>query len=343
MVHAGDALGLHEAVVQRAKELFAGFRDDREMVQQFKGVIAACLVEAFNQLSRDGRQLLKKQAGEDAGAKEEEGSKVLNTRASRRNELHSATLAGKGGLLLDTTVVSHGGVAGGSLNDQREKASITGQPFETKPAATWDMEDCKSWMIEATKSIAKSWVNAQNSTTVTDDAKPNGNNNPAIKKGTKDELEGMLVEHTLKLSEYLELELKNTSNGNKPKLGMGGARRVNTPRVADMGTLGIKWQHSYERGSGGKGGVGNSGRAVSGAKPGERNSRTVGQILLLLTSKKFGNIIGDQVSGPAFHKELKAVITREDAKKRMARKEESTQARLKQMNRKPWLTKRVLL
>ena len=42
MVHAGDALGLHEAVVQRAKELFAGFRDDREMVQQFKGVIAAC-------------------------------------------------------------------------------------------------------------------------------------------------------------------------------------------------------------------------------------------------------------------------------------------------------------
>ena len=219
MVHAGDALGLHEAVVQRAKELFAGFRDDREMVQQFKGVIAACLVEAFNQLSRDGRQLLKKQAGEDAGAKEEEGSKVLNTRASRRNELHSATLAGKGGLLLDTTVVSHGGVAGGSLNDQREKASITGQPFETKPAATWDMEDCKSWMIEATKSIAKSWVNAQNSTTVTDDAKPNGNNNPAIKKGTKDELEGMLVEHTLKLSEHLELELKKTSNnGNKHRL-----------------------------------------------------------------------------------------------------------------------------
>ena len=64
MVHAGDALGLHEAVVQRAKELFAGFRDDREMVQQYKAVIAACLSEAFDQLSRDGKQLLKKQAGE---------------------------------------------------------------------------------------------------------------------------------------------------------------------------------------------------------------------------------------------------------------------------------------
>lgn len=39
MAHVGDALNLHEAVVQRAKELFAGFRDDRELVQQFKGVI----------------------------------------------------------------------------------------------------------------------------------------------------------------------------------------------------------------------------------------------------------------------------------------------------------------
>ena len=39
MNHVGDALNLHEAVVQRAKELFAGFRDDRELVQQYKGVI----------------------------------------------------------------------------------------------------------------------------------------------------------------------------------------------------------------------------------------------------------------------------------------------------------------
>jgi hypothetical protein len=39
MQHVGDALNLHEAVVQRAKEIFAGFRDDRELVQQFKPVI----------------------------------------------------------------------------------------------------------------------------------------------------------------------------------------------------------------------------------------------------------------------------------------------------------------
>jgi hypothetical protein len=43
MAHVGDALNLHEAVIQRAKELFAGFRDDRELVQQFKGVIGMYL------------------------------------------------------------------------------------------------------------------------------------------------------------------------------------------------------------------------------------------------------------------------------------------------------------
>mmetsp|Transcript_22363 Transcript_22363/g.48498 ORF Transcript_22363/g.48498 Transcript_22363/m.48498 type:complete len:783 (-) Transcript_22363:88-2436(-) len=341
MAHAGDALGLHEAVVQRAKELFAAFRDDRELVQQFKGVIAACLSESFDQLSRDGRQLLKKKAGESTDGStsdnEDEGQKVTHSRASRRNDLHSASLAGKGGLLLDATVVSHGGVGGGS-----RKESITGQPFETKTVATWDLDDCKSYMIEATKSIARSWVESQQSSgsTVTAESK-NGAINPAMAmpKGTTDELEGRLVEHTLKICEYLESQLKQKSNG-KSKLAVG-ARRVNTPRVADMGVLGIKWQHSYERGSGGKGGVGNSGRTIVGTKPGERSSRTAGQILLLLTSKKFGNIIGDQVAGAAFHKELKAVIGQEDAQKRMERRDEATTARLKQMNRKPWLTKRV--
>lgn len=347
MVHAGDALGLHEAVVQRAKELFAGFRDDREMVQQYKAVIAACLSEAFDQLSRDGKQLLKKQAGESADGSsnlEEDGQKIVHARASRRNDLHSASLAGKGGLLLDTTVVSHGGVGGGTISEKTAKESVTGLPFESKPAATWDMDDCKSWMVEATKSIARSWVEARQSVTTPTAAGGDGSktNNPtaAIPKGTKDELEGHLIEHTLKLSEYLEAELKRKSATSQSKLA-GGGRRVNTPRVADMGTLGIKWQHSYERGSGGKGGVGNSGRTIAGTKPGEKKGRTAGQILILLTPKKFSNIIGDQVAGAAFHKELKAIIAREGEKKRLDRKQEATEARLKQMARKPWLQKKA--
>lgn len=343
MVHAGDALGLHEAVVQRAKEFFAGFRDDRELVQQFKGVIASCLCEAFDELSKDGQQILKKRAGEveELDADEDGGPKLIHARASRRNDLHSASLAGKGGLLLDKTVVSHGGVAGGAFDEGKVKESA-GLPFETKPAATWDFDDCKSWMIEASKSIAKHW--SQQSSGATDNTAStnnNGSNNPAmaIPTGTKDELEGKLIEDTLELCEYLEAELKNKSAG-KSKLGVGG-QRVHTPRVADMGTLGIKWQKSHERGSGGKGGVGNSGRTITGHKPGEKSSRTAGQILLLLTSKKIGNIIKDQVAGAAFHKELKAVAGMEQAKKWQTRREEATKARMNQMNRKPWLQKRV--
>ena len=333
MAHAGDALGLHEAVVQRAKELFAGFRDDRETVQQFKGVIAACLAEAFDQLSKDGKQLLKKIAGESSSLDEVTSNGVTHARASRRNDLHSASLAGKGGLLLDTTVVSHGS----SLDEKKTSLLTTGQAFETKSAATWDIDDCKCWMIEATKSIAKSWFEARQSSTalLNDESK-------AIPKGTIDELEGSLIEHTLKICEYLELELKHKSDG-KAKSTTAGGLHVNTPRVGDMGNIGIKWQHSYERGSGGKGGVGNSGRMISGVKPGERSSRTAGQILLLLTAKKFSNIINDQVAGAAFHKELKGVIGREDAKQRLDRRDEATKARLKQMNRKPWLQARVQL
>lgn len=354
MVHAGDALGLHEAVVQRAKELFAGFRDDRELVQQFKGVIAACLSEAFDQLSRDGRQLLKKKAGEADGGggadgAEDDGQKVVHARASRRNDLHSASLAGKGGLLLDTTVVSHGGVAGGALDQKLVKGSITGQPWESKPSATWDMDDCKGWMIEATKSIARSWVEAQQSSgvAVAAESKNGGTNNSkpamAVPKGTKDELEGRLVEHTLKICEYLETQLKTPpgAGGGQSRPPVAGARRVTTPRVADMGVLGIKWQRPHERGSGGKGGVGNSGRTIAGTKPGERRRRTAGQVLLLLTARKFGNIVGDPAAGAAFHRELKAVTNREGARKRMERMEESGKARLKQMNRKPWLQQRV--
>ena len=117
MTHVGDALNLHEAVVQRAKEIFAGFRDDRELVQQFKGVIAACLCEAFDQLSRDGHRLLKLR---------EQDTKALlenNKRANRRNELHHATMAGKGGLLLDFSHVP--GAENGDSKPEAKAAAVT--------------------------------------------------------------------------------------------------------------------------------------------------------------------------------------------------------------------------
>jgi hypothetical protein len=50
-----------------------------------------------------------------------------------------------------------------------------------------------------------------------------------IPKGTKDELEGKMVEHTLKLCEFLESELKGGANNGKSKL-MSSHQKVKTPR-----------------------------------------------------------------------------------------------------------------
>ena len=60
---------------------------------------------------------------------------VIHARVSHRNYLHSALLAGKGGFLLDTTVVSHGGVVGASMDEKPPNESFTGQPFKVKLAA----------------------------------------------------------------------------------------------------------------------------------------------------------------------------------------------------------------
>ena len=116
----------------------------------------------------------------------------------------------------------------------------------------------------------------------------------------------------------------------------GGGRKVATPRVQDMAHLGIKWQHKHERGSGGKGGVGGSGSGVK--KP---SGRTAGQLLMLKTSKKLGTMLNDPVAGEAFHKELRALVGRQEARKKKDMADEATRQRLQQMKRKPWLQARA--
>jgi len=305
MTHVGDALHLHEAVVQRAKELFAGFRDDRELVQQFKGVIAACLCVAFDQFSKEGLQLMKQRQAQESEA-------LLNSRATKRNALHAASMAGKGGLLLDMRKV-----------ETKEEESGGTSALEQKPVPTWDLDDCRSWLLEASRNIATQWM---------EDRKTG---DKSIPDGTQEELEGKLVEHTITLVDLLEQEIKSK----KSKAGMSRSA-LQTPRVK-MGHLGIKWQHKHERGSGGKGGVGGSGRDVNGKKPGEHAGRRAGQ-LLILKSKKFGSMIKDTVAGGAFHRELRKLIGRQDARKRKDLRDEATRHRFQQMKRKPWLQAKAL-
>jgi len=310
MTHVGDALNLHEAVVQRAKELFAGFRDDRELVQQFKAVIAACLCEAFDQLSSDGRQILKQK--EEAAPAET----FINKRATRRNDLHHANLAGKGGILLDFAAVNK------EKEDKAKEKQLSG--IAAKPAPQWELDDCRSWLLEASRSIATQWIEEREKGV------------KGVPTGTQDEMEGKLVEHAITLCDLLEAELRQQQS---KKTGLNGKGRVVTPRLNDMAKLGIKWQHSHERGSGGKGGVGNSGKKNGG---GRGNGRTAGQILILKTAKKLGLMLKDNVAGSAIHKELRSLVGKQEAKKRQQMREEATRQRMAQMKRKNYLQVKAL-
>jgi hypothetical protein len=108
-----------------------------------------------------------------------------------------------------------------------------------------------------------------------------------------------------------------------------------------MGHLGIKWQHAHEKGSGGKGGVGNSGQTVQEKKPGADTGWMAGQILILKTAKKLGAMLKDSVAGEAFHRELRALAGRQEARKRKNVANEAARQRFQQMKRKPWLQARA--
>lgn len=325
MTHVADALSLHQAVLQRAKELFAGFRDDRELVQQFKGVLAGCLCEAFDQLSRDGRQLLKVKAAEDKNEDPAVRSQALSSRANRRSEMHSSSLAGQGGQFLNTDKNTEDDMNVGGGNGDILSES------EKKHASSWTLDDARSWLLEASKSIARQWHERQK-----EESKPGSKIKPgSIPKGSVGEMEGMLVQHTLTLCGVLEAELKK--GGAKGGSAFGG-KRVVTPRVNEMGRLGIKWQHKHERGSGGAGGIGNN--AMRG-KQNNGNGRTAGQILFLKTAKNLSHILKDNLSGEAFHRELRSLLSRQEAAKKKELSDVTSAQRLNQMKRKPWVQARV--
>lgn len=51
MEHLADNLNIHRSVVVRAEEEFSKYRDVRESLQQYEGVVAACLALAYQELS----------------------------------------------------------------------------------------------------------------------------------------------------------------------------------------------------------------------------------------------------------------------------------------------------
>jgi hypothetical protein len=237
--------------------------------------------------------------------------------------------------------IAVGGAAAANAANDEGNGSINTE----KPAAAWDLEDCRTWLLEASRTIANAWVEERKKNTAASKHIPNG---------PLGELEGQLVEHAIRLCEHLETELQTRSaaaSSSSSSNSKNGQQRVVTPRLTDMTKLGIKWQHAHERGSGGRGGVGGSGSATTAAgaavaKNGVTSGngtghRTAGQILLLKTAKKLGVILNDAMAGEAIHKELRSVIGKQEALKQEEMRKEATRQRLNQMQRKPWLAARV--
>jgi hypothetical protein len=86
IAHAASNLNLHDSVVGRAQELFANFRDEREFVQKFDAVVAACTIQAAEESARDAVGAEARDAAKPAPPK-------YDAVTSRRSQLLTRPLA----------------------------------------------------------------------------------------------------------------------------------------------------------------------------------------------------------------------------------------------------------
>ena len=263
ITHACDALNLHPILTQRAKELFSGFRDDREKMVDFNGVVAACLCEAHDQVykNKKGSQQLKgnpyvselhivhqQQVIQDKASIE---PTKFNVRASRRLKLHSTSLAAKGNFLLhmDNNHITNNNSSGnGVLIDDPDST------FDKKDVSTWDLHETRSWLIYAVRKIARQWY--QNNLNNNSNATKNDGNDEQL-----EQLEGLLLGKIFLLCNALEEELETVNNtkglvlhSTNPKEGKN--RIVIPRRVKDIGNLGIQWQYNLKCSSRASGRIG---------------------------------------------------------------------------------------
>ena len=299
-----NALNLNNALGKKAEQLFSDFRDDRELLQDYEGVVAACLIEAFHETSKSGQKALKTTAGDIEQEAEDESEKALSQKALRIMELHTR---------MDEADM---------MKPLPSKAEDD-KDLLKKPMPDWNMDDVENWQTNAAESIAKAQFEKQQAT------------KDAVLSGTQEEMEELMGESCMKIVERLQEDYEKGT-------GSTSSLAVKTKR-ADMGSLGMKWQGKDERGSGGAGGVGNSGRnTVSGKKAGEKKGgRTPGQIFLLFTAMKFSKIITGEAKvearGRLIHAFMKETQEQQNLNKRKRKGEENAQRRLKQMIRKPHL------
>ena len=183
--------------------------------------MAACLCEAFEQLQADQRE---QQRQSDIEINSDSTARVLSAQAARHSKMRR------------TTLTSNASV----FKKEQDKESTTEKPAgivtddqgHGKALATWDLEDCRSWLLEASRNIAQAWDTERHTNSSSTLAKKI----PAVPLS---DLEGHLVEHSFSLCEHLEAKLQSRGGNSR------GRHAVATPRVADMSKLGINRREQY--------------------------------------------------------------------------------------------------
>lgn len=138
MQHVGEALNIHEMIVYYAKELFASFRDEREMVQQYLQVLAACMLEAYESYVQQGKQILKQSTDSSGGNNE-----IAETaRMSWRKSMHSNAA--------DTT-------NNDSKASEESSSAAMIEALKT-PLPEWDIAAVRSWLLETSLKVPSSAV-----------------------------------------------------------------------------------------------------------------------------------------------------------------------------------------
>ena len=149
--HVADTLKLHKGVIMKSMDLFAAFRDDREQVQAFEGVLAACMIEAFNLTSKEGQRQLMITAGDIEMSDQLLREKQLSKVAVRKRELHTTKVAESTVLTNNNELVSGGKVRqewGGDVKRTGADAELV-----NKSMSKWDSDDVFNWLTAASMNI----------------------------------------------------------------------------------------------------------------------------------------------------------------------------------------------
>ena len=311
--HVADTLRLHKGIVQKAMEIFSELRDDRENVHDRDGIYSACMIEAFHATRSEGQQLLK-----HSMSKSDELERMnRNKNAAKKRKLHTTNVA-------ESTVLTNNASI---MTTTADKASYSKDDLVLKPMSSWDLDDVKKWSLRAASSI--SLFLSQNLATAREEG-------TAVIEGSAEEVN---AEVTKKVTDFFD-KLRQEVEGKVPTKKVTGVR---TNRV-DMGNLGIKYQGKDERGSGGAGGIGNSGKSLGGRRGGEKMTRTAGQVLMLKTSALMCRLMGedpdsagDRSVGKLLHKSMKAIMEKQNSLKRKVKGDKNGLLRMQQMKRKSYL------